>query len=194
METLLKVAPEAVNVPRYDMGNTPLTSALLRLAGPDTLACIELLLSHGASVKTLDALGKSPLYHAITGQWTTLDEKISVVKLLFSHGAVIDDITRGTEIEPMEAGISYELLVAMATGLYTHCLGSLLLAAGCYTDLLSGIRHAGDVVVPLKHICRQTIRTYLLKANWSPRLWEMVRKVPLPNLLVNYVLYGYVFS
>ncbi len=193
VETLLEAAPDSINVPEYDIGNTPLTSSLLRLAGPDSLPCIELLISHGASVKILDTLGKSPLYHAITGQWTSLDKKIPVVKLLFTHGAIIDDITRGAEIQPMEAGVSYELLIAMATGQFTESLGALLLAAGCYNNLLSGLRHTGNAVVPLTHICRQAIRTNLMTINLDKRLWIMVGKLPLPSFLISYVVYGHHF-
>lgn len=77
--------------PSLQMGSDKFTSLHIAIMTGHT-RCAELLLAYGADVKTQDALGRTPLHHAITSEHAQLTDPLrhSLIQQLLTYRSPLD--------------------------------------------------------------------------------------------------------
>ena len=141
--------------------------------------CLDILLQAGANVNTVDNSGSTALHSAAFRGDCTF-----VKKLLYAGADVnIKDTETNTALH-------------QATKRNRSKCASLLISAGADVNLLNCTEKSaygngeGEYGLTLMDLCREAVRNHLLLVNQQKNLWQTIPQLPLPNVVIEYLLYN----
>ena len=150
---------------------------------------MKLLIQAGANVNMADKYDKTPLIHTAGNSSVNTVEQYRCIMTLLRAGAYIN-----------KANASYRnALDEHLTGCQParKPVAMLLFAAGELSEITAGqdnvhipdYLHLPELKVCLKHVCRESIRRYLIDLNLKSHSFYRTPKLGLPSLLNEYLLY-----